>query len=103
MAVNYDKNLDLKTFQPLHDFVVGSVMSNQVGLLILRCMVDHRNLNYLHRKHHYRQDLAVMNLEIRLYLVFVNVLFLLKKRQKWKNNFLPKFKLGCIFCLTSRK
>lgn len=65
MADYYDKNLDLKMFPAAHDFVVltvvvdNVVMVNQVLPLIHRCMVDHRNLNYLHRIHHYRLDLAV--------------------------------------------
>lgn len=56
VAVNYDRNLDLKMYRLVHDLVADSVLVNQVELLIPHCMVVHRNLNYPHPIHHYRLD-----------------------------------------------
>lgn len=50
-------------FRAAHDSVVWAVVDNAASANLvlpwaLRCTVGHRNLNYLHRKRHYRLDLA---------------------------------------------
>lgn len=64
MAENCGNNLDSEMFRAAHDSVVWAVVvdnaasADPVSPLALRCMVGHRNLNYLHRRRHYRLDLA---------------------------------------------
>lgn len=58
VAVNCDRNLDSGMVQSERDFVVGSGLTNQVLLLIHRCMFGRQNWNYQHRIRRCRLDSA---------------------------------------------